>query len=79
MRSRIAQRVVADRFERANERAEGRVRSVLSFSSDRAAAINIPDLNRLPVMEATHDLQDEDGNFYFYIGYSDVDGPDIIP
>jgi hypothetical protein len=78
MRSRIAQQIGIDRFERAQERADGRVQSALSFSSDRAASVNILDFYRLPMLENTSELQDEDGNNLFMLDYSAFDGPDVL-
>jgi hypothetical protein len=78
MQSRIAQQLRREQFERMAERADGRMPSVISFSSDRAAAINIPDLAKVPVTENTTELQDADGNYYILFGYSQFGGPDVF-
>jgi hypothetical protein len=78
-KNRIAQQVHRDAFANALYEERGQFRNVLYFSSESEVSQRIPDISKLPSAQNNVDLQDEDGNFYFYIGYSDVDGPDIIP
>lgn len=78
MLSRFVRRLHQDGFEKAAEEADGRLQSLLSFAIDRASAINIPDTSKLPVLENTTRLQNDDGDFYFLFGYSNFDGPDIL-
>lgn len=64
---------------RGAERAQGRLRSLAPMSAAAALSTSVADPSKLPSIEETTDLQDEDGNFFFLIGYSVVDGGDIIP
>jgi hypothetical protein len=79
MRSRIAQQVRRDDFDRAQQSAQGNIRSLMLFTSSRAAQLSIADMQKMPSVENTTRLQDVDGNTYFTIGYSAIGGGHIIP
>lgn len=78
MKNRIAQQVQRDVQERFNRQAEGLHSSLLAFTSQRSANLQISDLSKLPQVINDATLQDVDGLFYFMPGYSILDGPDIL-
>jgi hypothetical protein len=68
-----------ENFEAAQDKAAGRDRVLLLFSSSAEMVQRVGDYSKLPAAVNNTQLQDEDGNFYFMFGYSAIDGPDIIP
>lgn len=79
MKNRIAQQRLRDNIERAVDTVEGRERTILLFSASSEMKQRIGDIGKLPVAQNDTSLQDADGNFYFLVGYSAIDGPDVIP
>ena len=79
MRNRIAQQRQQEIFQSTADRAAGRERTMLLFSSEQEMNQRIADIGKLPVAQNDTSLQDADGNFYFLVGYSVIGGPDIIP
>jgi hypothetical protein len=78
MRNRLAQQRQDAIFEGAVDRAAGRVRILLSFTSEQELTQRIADIEKLPTAENNITLQDEDGNFLFLPNYSALDGPVVL-
>lgn len=70
----------AARRGRLVSRAQGVPPAILTFSSRRTMENSVGTVYNLPcALETGEDLQNEDGDFLFLEGFSDPDGPDIVP
>jgi hypothetical protein len=79
MKSRIVEQMRRDNFENAQQQSNGNVRALTLFTSMRAAQSTITDMEKIPSVENNTLLQDESGNFFFTVGYSEVGGGHVIP
>lgn len=61
-------------------KAQGVPPSLLTFSSRRVMENQIGTTYNLPcALETTANAQNEDGEFFFLEGWSDPEGPDVVP
>ncbi len=78
MRSASAREIALRGAQRLDDRNSGLPRTLFHTVASRIAAMRIADSSALPVAESNVRLADASGNAYFLLGYSSLDGPDIL-
>lgn len=78
MRYRSESEAIRRDVQRAAEVGRGESRGVLRMTASRHAGIHIADFEKLPVSATALSLRDDDGNYFFMVGFSKVGGPDVM-
>jgi hypothetical protein len=79
MKSASAKNLLTRSVHTASMRGAGLNPRSMGMMASRAGQISIPDVGQLPIEEETGgEMQDEDGNFFFFLGYSVMGGDHLL-